>query len=1255
MTLALAFLIQSGAAAQAQATEVSSKPGDVTAVTTPSDRETPISLQHSVAPLERVATLRVASVDVAAATAEDIERESSGQPPRFAVERPVDVNPRTDGTWETLDSGLSVWRLRVSALGAHSLNFGFVRYQLPESGRLLVYSVDLSRRLRSFSAADNETHGQLWTPPIEAEEVVLEIVIPTSEVASVDVQLGSVNVGYRSFGEVAASPSGSCNVDVSCAEGQAWQNQIRTVGLISVAGVKLCSGVMLNNTAEDFRPYFLTADHCDVTSQNAASVVVFWNYQNSTCRTPSTPESGFTGDGDKDQFQTGAFLRAAWSPIDMSLLELDDAPDTEWGVNFAGWDHSETDPTSAVCIHHPRGGEKRISFEQESAYTTSYLGLVSPGDGTHLRVTDWDLGTTEPGSSGAPLFDPAHRVVGILHGGYAQCGNDDSDWFTRFAVAWDLGGTAATRLRDWLDPLGTGADTLDLISSHTVHVTPARGTSHMGRVGGPFSNPEVVYTLRNPTGDSTSYQVFTDRGLLLLNGATTPLQGVLPADGGTTEIVVRLPDSITGFGIGAYDDTLRVVDLTHGLTQSRRHTIEVGLTRFATAPSEGFFWGGPVGGPFNGSALYTVRNEQPTPVSVRISANVPWISLSGAPGPLTIDLPSQEFFDGVAVGFSDAALGLTEGSHSGLVTFQNLSGGAGDTVREITLEVGRIVYASLDSPLAVPDQTTITSFVDIPQDFCIADLDLDLELRHSYVSDLVVELTSPSGTIVRLHNRTGASNDDLVLTYDDDGKGVAPDGPGNLADFDSESTAGRWRLSVADRASGDTGVLDSWRIRVGPEVANCPIPSLIYQWNFDTDPHWTTQGLWAFGVPGGFGSYNGDPGAGNTGQTVYGYNLQGDYQNGLASAQYLTTTAIDCSELTGTRLRFYRWLGVERSQYDKASIQVSRDGVTWTTVWSHTDPGSIEDSEWAYQTFNISDLADGQPSVFIRWGMGPTDSTTSYPGWNIDDVQIWGLAPFDDCNRNGLPDGNDLQTGRSKDCNGNDLPDECDIEGGGSGDCNQDGIPDECDCRPLRAILPEPGGTMKSRYVSFRPPNVACPIALRIRVQPSTAFAELAGDSYWVGAPIRVNETGAPGGFFMVAPLQCQPFVTDWSAIPLLHVYGAAIVPNTEYEVQAIRAGCLAGAAPTSGDGYSPPLFVMTSKWGDVIAPFGGLLQPAFTDVAALVDRFQSVASAPIRPRLQLRPEVPNPTSPINFLDIAAELDAFKGVPYPFAIPTGCP
>lgn len=180
---------------------------------------------------------------------------------------------------------------------------------------------------------------------------------------------------------------------------------------------------------------------------------------------------------------------------------------------------------------------------------------------------------------------------------------------------------------------------------------------------------------------------------------------------------------------------------------------------------------------------------------------------------------------------------------------------------------------------------------------------------------------------------------------------------------------------------------------VAPVSITVGVPALIYAYNFDTNPGWTTQDQWAFGHPTGGGTHNLDPTGGFTGANVYGFNLAGDYPNNMPATVYLTTTAINCSTITQTTLKFRRWLGVESSTYDHANIQVSNNGSAWTTVWAHSG-AAISEAAWSLQSYDISAVADNQATVYIRWGMGTTDGSVTYPGWNIDDVQIFGVQPL---------------------------------------------------------------------------------------------------------------------------------------------------------------------------------------------------------------------------------------------------------------------
>ncbi|MFQ5805464.1 MAG: C25 family cysteine peptidase [Phycisphaerae bacterium] len=168
-----------------------------------------------------------------------------------------------------------------------------------------------------------------------------------------------------------------------------------------------------------------------------------------------------------------------------------------------------------------------------------------------------------------------------------------------------------------------------------------------------------------------------------------------------------------------------------------------------------------------------------------------------------------------------------------------------------------------------------------------------------------------------------------------------------------------------------------------------PDSEVIYSLPLDSDPGWFTEGQWAFGQPTGGGTHNRDPSAGHTGENVYGYNLAGDYTNNMP-AYHLTTPALDCSGLLLVELRFWRWLGVERDPFDRAVVEVSNDGSNWVELWSNPT-SSISDSSWSQMVLDVSAVADGEPTVYVRWAMGPTDYSNTYPGWNIDDVQIWAV------------------------------------------------------------------------------------------------------------------------------------------------------------------------------------------------------------------------------------------------------------------------
>lgn len=457
--------------------------------------------------VDRVERLELAPVNVAALRAEDAARARSGAPAplRFAAPLDVDLSPATAGTWEPLDDGGRLWRLRVASPGALSLNLAFEPFDLPEGAALWLYGPDGSMVRGPYTAKDRNAAGALWTPVVLGDEVVVELHLPPGVERPADLRVARVNHGYRELGGTAAATElkqGSCNIDVICPEGDGWRDEIRSVARITILGAFLCSGQLVNNTAEDGTPYLLTAQHCVEDAAQATSVVAFWNFE--------SPQCGLLNGGNLSQTQSGATLVSLWewqSGSDFALVLLDEAPDPAFNVHYAGWDATGAVPPGSVGIHHPSGDEKAISFDDDPPTKQNYYG-----SGSHQwRIGAWDLGTTEGGSSGSCIYhNQTRRCIGTLTAGSASCSNPTGfDIYGRMDAHWTGDGSPSGRLSDWLDPLGLGTLVLDgrdpggTGAGQTWLVPAAASTPGAGT-----SNWKSQLAVSNPTDEPRQARVF---------------------------------------------------------------------------------------------------------------------------------------------------------------------------------------------------------------------------------------------------------------------------------------------------------------------------------------------------------------------------------------------------------------------------------------------------------------------------------------------------------------------------------------------------------------------------------------------------------------------------------------------------------------------------------------------------------------------------------------------------------------------------
>ena len=393
---------------------------------------------------------RMPEIDLEKARVEDLAVDGFKETPyRFGIEHNVDLDFLAASSLD-IYKGLEIRRLRIHCPDALSINLVFDEFYIPTGGELFIYNTAHADLKGAFTETSNMPSGVFPVGLIQGSDIIIDYTGPDSGLI---LHISQITHGYRPMlnkWEDRRGPfgnSGPCNINVNCPEGDAWQNQKRSVALIVQGGNALCSGALVNNTQQDGHPYFLTANHC---LGNPSNWVYYFNHESATC-------AGNTGPSNNSI--SGGTLLANSANSDFALIELNQNPPESFHPFYAGWDKSDVaNITNAIAIHHPSGDVKKISFEDDPPYKS----LISA---TQVWwIDEWELGVTEGGSSGSPLFNQNGHIVGQLYGGNAACAgavnNGEYDYFGRFGVSWN-GASASVRLKDWLDPGNISPTALD--------------------------------------------------------------------------------------------------------------------------------------------------------------------------------------------------------------------------------------------------------------------------------------------------------------------------------------------------------------------------------------------------------------------------------------------------------------------------------------------------------------------------------------------------------------------------------------------------------------------------------------------------------------------------------------------------------------------------------------------------------------------------------------------------------------------------
>lgn len=464
-----------------------------------STNEFPVSfnpkIKSFISSKRKIKTVTMPTLDMAKIAKEDEEDEAYDMPPRFGYPHKVNYDLKNSGTWFKLPNGDKLWQMEVVCPAALSVNFCFDKFWIPEGGKFFVYSKDRKHTIGAFTSRNNKGDRDkirgFATGLVYGDDVILEYYQPKEVTIDAIISIEYVVHGYRyiNLGQKNLGDAASCMVNINCEEGQDWQNEKIAVALILVDGNRYCTGSLINTTDLSQKPYLLTADHCLNVSENNNHIIkydadtlpnldrysFYWNYEAPGCDNINVEPAIIS--------TSGATVIANNSYSDFALLRLSEDPQylSNYTPYYLGWDYSGNSGLPGVCIHHPKGDVKKIS-------TVEGLPISSDWNGTNYD-SHWKVGwkstlnghgMTQGGSSGSPLINAAHRVIGQLHGSNCHdCTNPNGhSLYGKFNISWTGNNNISIqrRMNCWLDSLNIGVQTMDALC--VIPTTITMNTDH---------------------------------------------------------------------------------------------------------------------------------------------------------------------------------------------------------------------------------------------------------------------------------------------------------------------------------------------------------------------------------------------------------------------------------------------------------------------------------------------------------------------------------------------------------------------------------------------------------------------------------------------------------------------------------------------------------------------------------------------------------------------------------------------------------
>lgn len=351
----------------------------------------------------------------------------------YGKEIPYNINIKDIAFSEEIADG-KLFRLKFVLPQATGMQFFFDRFQIPAGGSLFFYNPAKTVRKGAYTEKNNRPENNFATSIIKGDTIILEYFEPLNTAGELHLESMVFCFDYPvGVSESNRGPYGNsaslCEVNSTCAQGEGWEDERAAVGLILFTNTKnnltaWGTGALLNTRSKAESKegrYFVTAEHLEkIKDPNNADYVAatyyykwtfMFHFEASSCSAPNaTAPDNYTLSGCVKYTNSESYPVST----DLMLLHLIEEIPNDYKLCYAGWDKSGNTPSSTVGLHHPQGDFMKISVETRPAqtYPTQDYWMVDFAD---FNVPG-NIGTTEPASSGSPLFNADHRFIGQLFG-----------------------------------------------------------------------------------------------------------------------------------------------------------------------------------------------------------------------------------------------------------------------------------------------------------------------------------------------------------------------------------------------------------------------------------------------------------------------------------------------------------------------------------------------------------------------------------------------------------------------------------------------------------------------------------------------------------------------------------------------------------------------------------------------------------------------------------------------------------------------